>query len=128
MREPAPYPIAIEGHEEIKQLVEPRFHPHTPFGRYEAIEPHMDGTDRTYSAVSKMRADGCALAYETFAVVFLVVIPEGDLLFRCTMDEWTSTERLSVPKLRRCAPQDHISALPQSRPPTRTRQRLTGQK
>jgi len=42
MREPAPYPIAIEGHEEIKQLVEPRFHPHTPLGRYEAIEPHMD--------------------------------------------------------------------------------------
>ncbi len=37
----------------------------------------MDGTDRTYSAASEMRADGCALAYETFAVVFLVVIPEG---------------------------------------------------
>ncbi|MDX6463396.1 MAG: hypothetical protein QOE55_7093 [Acidobacteriaceae bacterium] len=88
----------------------------------------MDGTDRTYSAVSEMRADGCTLAYDTFAVVFLVVIPEGDLLFRFTMDGWTSTERLSVPKLRRCAPQDHISALPQSRPPTRTRQRLTGQK
>jgi hypothetical protein len=59
----APYPIAIEGQEEIKQLVEPRFHPHTPFGRYEAIEPHMDGTDRTYSATSEMRADGSALAY-----------------------------------------------------------------
>jgi hypothetical protein len=59
----APYPIAIEGQEEIKQLVEPRFHPHTPFGRYEAIEPHMDGTDRTYSAASEMQADGCALAY-----------------------------------------------------------------
>jgi hypothetical protein len=63
MREPAPYPIAIEGHEEIKQLVEPRFHPRTPFGRYEAIESDMDGTDRTYSAASEMRADGCALAY-----------------------------------------------------------------
>jgi hypothetical protein len=44
----------------------------------------------------EMRADGCALAYETFAVVFLVVIPEGDLLFRYSMDEWTSTERLTV--------------------------------
>jgi hypothetical protein len=53
----------IEGQEEIKQLVEPRFHPHTQFGRYEAIEPYMDATDRTYSAASEMRADGCALAY-----------------------------------------------------------------
>jgi hypothetical protein len=35
----------------------------THFGRYEAIEPYMDGTDRTYSAASEMRADGCALAY-----------------------------------------------------------------
>jgi hypothetical protein len=87
----------------------------------------MDGTDRTYSAASEMRAEGRTLAYETFAVFFLVVIPEGDLLFRCTMDEWASTERLSVPKLRRCAPQDHISVLPHSRPPTRSRQRLTGQ-
>ena len=33
------------------------------FGRYECIEPHMDGTDRVYSAASEMRADGCALAY-----------------------------------------------------------------
>ena len=33
------------------------------FGRYEAIEPHMDGADRVYSAASEMRADGCALAY-----------------------------------------------------------------
>jgi gamma-glutamyltranspeptidase/glutathione hydrolase len=33
------------------------------FGRYEAIEPTMDGTDRVYSAASEMRADGCALAY-----------------------------------------------------------------
>jgi gamma-glutamyltranspeptidase / glutathione hydrolase len=33
------------------------------FGRYEAIEPHMDGNDRAYSAASEMRADGCALAY-----------------------------------------------------------------
>ena len=33
------------------------------FGRYEAIEPHMDGPDRVYSAASEMRADGCALAY-----------------------------------------------------------------
>ena len=33
------------------------------FGRYEAIEPHTDGTDRVYSAASEMRADGCALAY-----------------------------------------------------------------
>jgi hypothetical protein len=30
---------------------------------YEAIEPHTDGPDRVYSAASKMRADGCALAY-----------------------------------------------------------------
>jgi hypothetical protein len=29
----------------------------------EAIEPHMDGADRVYSAASEMRADGCALAY-----------------------------------------------------------------
>ena len=86
----------------------------------------MDSTDRTYSAASEMRADGCALAYETFAVVFLVVIPEGNLLFSYSMDG-TSTERLSVPKLRQCAPQDHISALLYSRPPTRSRQRLTGQ-
>jgi hypothetical protein len=53
VREPAPYTIAIEGREEIKQLVEPRFHPHTPFGCYEAIEPHIDGTDRVYSAASE---------------------------------------------------------------------------
>jgi gamma-glutamyltranspeptidase/glutathione hydrolase len=33
------------------------------FGRYEAIEPHIDGNDRVYSAASEMRADGCALAY-----------------------------------------------------------------
>jgi gamma-glutamyltranspeptidase / glutathione hydrolase len=33
------------------------------FGRYECIEPHMDGPDRVYSAASEMRADGCALAY-----------------------------------------------------------------
>ncbi len=33
------------------------------FGRYEAIEPHMDANDRVYSAASEMRADGCALAY-----------------------------------------------------------------
>jgi gamma-glutamyltranspeptidase/glutathione hydrolase len=33
------------------------------YGRYECIEPHMDGTDRVYSAASEMRADGCALAY-----------------------------------------------------------------
>jgi gamma-glutamyltranspeptidase / glutathione hydrolase len=33
------------------------------FGRYECIEPHMDGNDRVYSAASEMRADGCALAY-----------------------------------------------------------------
>jgi len=33
------------------------------FGRYEAIEPHMDGPDRVYAAASEMRADGCALAY-----------------------------------------------------------------
>ena len=31
--------------------------------RNEAIEPHMDGTDRVYSAASEMRADGCALVY-----------------------------------------------------------------
>jgi hypothetical protein len=31
--------------------------------RYEAIEPHTDGPNRVYSAASKMRADGCALAY-----------------------------------------------------------------
>jgi hypothetical protein len=60
---PAPYPIAIEGHEEIKQIVGLRFHPHTPFGCYAAIEHHMDGTDRAYTAASEMRADGCALAY-----------------------------------------------------------------
>jgi gamma-glutamyltranspeptidase/glutathione hydrolase len=33
------------------------------FGRYEAIEPHIDGPDRVYAAASEMRADGCALAY-----------------------------------------------------------------
>jgi gamma-glutamyltranspeptidase/glutathione hydrolase len=33
------------------------------FGRYECIEPHMDGPDRVYAAASEMRADGCALAY-----------------------------------------------------------------
>jgi len=33
------------------------------FGRYECIEPHVEGTDRVYSAASEMRADGCALAY-----------------------------------------------------------------
>jgi gamma-glutamyltranspeptidase/glutathione hydrolase len=33
------------------------------YGRYEAIEPHMSGSDRVYSAASEMRADGCALAY-----------------------------------------------------------------
>jgi len=33
------------------------------YGRYECIEPHMDGPDRVYSAASEMRADGCALAY-----------------------------------------------------------------
>jgi gamma-glutamyltranspeptidase/glutathione hydrolase len=33
------------------------------YGRYECIEPHMDGTDRVYAAASEMRADGCALAY-----------------------------------------------------------------
>jgi hypothetical protein len=86
MREPAPYSIAIEGHEDPAARRAPIPSSH-PSGRYEAIEPHMDGTDRTYSAASEMRADGCALAYETFAVVFLVVIPEGDLLFRYSMDE-----------------------------------------
>ncbi len=33
------------------------------FGRYECIEPRMNGADRVYSAASEMRADGCALAY-----------------------------------------------------------------
>ena len=87
MREPTPYPIAIEGHEEIKQLVEPRFHPHTPFGRDEAIEPHMDGTNRTYSAVSEMRADGCALAYETLQLFFLLSSPKG---ICCSVAHWMS--------------------------------------
>jgi hypothetical protein len=42
-------------------------------------EFQIDKTDEsvTYSAASEMRADGCALAYWTFTVVFLVVIPEG---------------------------------------------------
>jgi gamma-glutamyltranspeptidase/glutathione hydrolase len=33
------------------------------FGRYECIEPRMNGSDRVYAAASEMRADGCALAY-----------------------------------------------------------------
>jgi gamma-glutamyltranspeptidase/glutathione hydrolase len=33
------------------------------FGRYECIEPRMDGGHRIYAAASEMRADGCALAY-----------------------------------------------------------------
>jgi len=33
------------------------------FGRYECIEPRMDGAHRIYAAASEMRADGCALAY-----------------------------------------------------------------
>ncbi|HEY4048327.1 MAG TPA: gamma-glutamyltransferase family protein [Acidobacteriaceae bacterium] len=33
------------------------------FGRYECIEPRMNGSDRVYAAASEMRADGVALAY-----------------------------------------------------------------
>ena len=33
------------------------------FGRYECIEPRMNGSDRVYAAASEMRADGAALAY-----------------------------------------------------------------
>lgn len=33
------------------------------FGRYECIEPRMNGKDRVYHAASEMRADGVALAY-----------------------------------------------------------------
>ncbi len=33
------------------------------FGRYECIEPRMNGNDRVYHAASEMRADGVALAY-----------------------------------------------------------------
>jgi gamma-glutamyltranspeptidase/glutathione hydrolase len=33
------------------------------FGRYQAVEHRMDGTQRVWSAASEMRADGCALAY-----------------------------------------------------------------
>jgi hypothetical protein len=45
MREPAPYPIAIEGHEEIKQLVEPRFHPLIELCRnYDVILRSFDGS------------------------------------------------------------------------------------
>ncbi len=33
------------------------------FGRYECIEPRMNGADRVYAAASEMRADGMALAY-----------------------------------------------------------------
>ena len=33
------------------------------FGRYECIEPRMNGSDRVFAAASEMRADGVALAY-----------------------------------------------------------------
>jgi gamma-glutamyltranspeptidase / glutathione hydrolase len=33
------------------------------FGRYECIEPRMNGSDRVYAAATEMRADGVALAY-----------------------------------------------------------------
>jgi len=50
----------------------------------------------SFQALEKYAPPNDGTKHLDFCSCFLVVIPEGDLLFRCTLDEWTSTERLSV--------------------------------
>jgi hypothetical protein len=46
MKEPAPYPITIQGHEEIKQPSSPDSILTHSSAAKKPFEPNMDGTDR----------------------------------------------------------------------------------
>jgi hypothetical protein len=68
------------------------------FGRYEAIEPHMDGADRIYSAAGEMPGDGCALLLtpkdlSLAGLFFCLSIPQrsGGICCRfCSCYQWTT--------------------------------------